>query len=129
MRTPGDNILQENIFIILSSLEVTTLARLSVIIYITICLPIRWLSGSCHIIDDYNWYVCSIRRIVDELETALEAIEEEGGLILNEELMIGILQGIMDELPPFEKYWTHMLQNKSMPVMVSVRVSFYRSLD
>ena len=28
-----------------------------------------------------------------------------------------ILQGIMDKLPPFEKYWTHMLQNKSMSVV------------
>ena len=28
-----------------------------------------------------------------------------------------ILQGIMDELPPFEKYWTHMFENKSMHVV------------
>ena len=48
---------------------------------------------------------------------------------MNEEFMMVIFQDIMDELPPFEKYWTHMLQNKSMPVMVSVRVIFYRSLD
>ena len=51
----------------------------------------------------------------DDLETALEAIEEEGDLILDEEFMILIFQVIMDDLPPFEKYWTHMLQNKSMP--------------
>ena len=30
--------------------------------------------------------------------------------------MMLVLQGIMDELPPFEKYWTHMFQNKAMPV-------------
>ena len=28
-----------------------------------------------------------------------------------------ILQGIMDEIPPFEKYCTHMFQKKSMPVV------------
>ena len=28
-----------------------------------------------------------------------------------------IFQGIMDEIPPFEKHWTHMFQNKSMPVV------------
>ena len=28
-----------------------------------------------------------------------------------------IIQGIMYELPPFEKYWTHMFQNKYMPVV------------
>ena len=28
--------------------------------------------------------------------------------------MMIIFQGIMDKLPPFEKYWSHMFQNKSM---------------
>ena len=28
--------------------------------------------------------------------------------------MMLIFQEIIDDLPPFEKYWTHMLQNKSM---------------
>ena len=30
---------------------------------------------------------------------------------------MGIFQGVIDELPPFEKYWTHIFQNKSMPVV------------
>ena len=30
---------------------------------------------------------------------------------------MGIFQGIMDELPSFEKYWTQIFQNKSMPVV------------
>ena len=59
----------------------------------------------------------SIGIIVDELETVLEAIEEEGGLILNEGFLMLIYQGIMDDLPQFEKYWTHVLQYKSMPVI------------
>ena len=48
-------------------------------------------------------------RMVDDLEMALEATEEGGDLILKEEFMMLIFQGIMNELPPFEKYWTHML--------------------
>ena len=31
--------------------------------------------------------------------------------------MILIFQGIMDEINQFEKYWTHMFRNKSMPVV------------
>ena len=31
--------------------------------------------------------------------------------------MMGIFQGVMDEIPTFEKYWTHMFHNKSMPVV------------
>ena len=30
---------------------------------------------------------------------------------------MGILKGILDEPPPYEKYWTHVFQNKSMPVL------------
>ena len=37
-------------------------------------------------------------------------------VILKEGSMIVLCQGIMDDLPPFEIYCTHMFQNKSMPV-------------
>ena len=42
-------------------------------------------------------------RMFDELETALEDIEEEEDLILKEYFSMLIFQGIMDELPLFEK--------------------------
>ena len=63
MRTPRDKILQENIFIILSSLEMTELARFCAIIHVTICMLTRWLVGNCHIIDDYNWSMRSMGRM------------------------------------------------------------------
>ena len=55
--------------------------------------------------------------MVDELDMTLEAIEEEGSLILNDQFIMVIFQEIMDELTTFEKYWTHMFQNKSMPIV------------
>ena len=70
-----------------------------------------------------------MERMVDEMETALESIEEEGGPIINGEFMMSISQGIMDDLPPFEKYWTHMFQNKSTPAVGECQskvLSFYR---
>ena len=51
LQTPGDNILQENIFIILSYLEITALARLCAIIHFTIYLTTRWLVVNYHILD------------------------------------------------------------------------------
>ena len=75
MHTPRDNILQENIFIILSLLEMTKLARLCAIIDITICLPKRWLAGNCHILADYNFYVRSMGIMADDLDMALDAID------------------------------------------------------
>ena len=110
LRTHGNNILQNNICIIFSSLEIMTLDRLCAIIHITIYLMTRWLEGNVQIIADYKWSEGSIERTFDDSETALEAIEKEGGLILNEKFIMVIFQGIMNKLPPFEKYWTHMFQ-------------------
>ena len=85
----------------------------------------NWLAGNLHIIADYNWSVLSMGRMFDELEMALDYIEEEGGLILNEVFIMGIFQGIMDEFPPFEKYWTHMFQNKSMHVVAECQTKVF----
>ena len=41
-------------------------------------------------------------RLVDELETEIEAKEEERDLIMKEEFIMIILQGIMDELTTSE---------------------------
>ena len=68
-------------------------------------------------------------RMVYDSETEIEDIAEEGDLILNEEFMMVIFQAIMDEIPPFEKYWTHMFQNKSIPVVGECQskfLAFYR---
>ena len=54
----------------------TALSRLCDIIHITICLTTRWLAGNFHIIADYDWSVPSMGIMVDELDMALEDIEE-----------------------------------------------------
>ena len=82
--TPRDNILQYNISIILSSLEVTALEHLCVIINITRSLTTSWLAGNYHILDGYNLCVLPMGRTVGELETSIQAIQEEGDLILKE---------------------------------------------
>ena len=40
LRTPGNNILQENLFVILSSCEMMDLSRVCSIIHIAVCLPL-----------------------------------------------------------------------------------------
>ena len=40
-----------------------------------------------------------------------------------------IFQGMMDELPTFEKYWTHMFQNKSMPIIGECQSKVFHFLD
>ena len=72
---PVDKMHKENIVIILSQLKMTVLVCLCAIIHITICLPTLWLAGDYHIIAVYRLYVRSMGILVDELDTALGAIE------------------------------------------------------
>ena len=62
----------------------------------------------------------SMGIIVDDLDTAIEATEEEGDLILKQEFMMLIFKGIMDEKnngPTCSKISLYLL-------LVSVRVKF-----
>ena len=44
----NDNILQENLFTILTSMEMVALARVMAIIHYKIALTMRWLAGNTH---------------------------------------------------------------------------------
>ena len=112
LRTPGDNILQENLFIILSSCEMTALARVCTIIHLSICLPTRWLAGNSHKLSDYDWSVRSMGQMIDLLEKALEEIEKDGTLIVNESFMMVIFNELIEKLPPFKEYIRHMYKSK-----------------
>ena len=90
LRTPGDNILQENLFVILSSCEMVALSRVCSIIYLLVRLPIRWLSGHSRELMRYDWSVRSMGKCIDILEKALEKICEDGAYILDVAFMMGI---------------------------------------
>ena len=121
LRTCGaeGNILQENLFIILSSVEMIAQARVCSIVHLCICLPMRWLAGNSHLLSEYGWSVRSNGRAIDLLEKALEAIEADGYIFLDEEFMFGIFWELMEELPPFKDYLTHMYESKTMAAVGS----------
>ena len=51
----GGNILQNNLFIILTSVEIIALSRMYyAIFHVTICLPLRYLTGACHKLDVHD---------------------------------------------------------------------------
>ena len=117
MRTPGNNILQENLFVILSSCEMMALSRVCSIIHIAVCLPLRWLAGNSHKLKRYDWSVRSMGKCIDLLEKALELITDNGSYILDEYFMMGIFNTLHEQLPPFSDYITHMFENKKMGVI------------
>ena len=105
LRTCGaeGNILQENLFIILSSLEMIAQARLCSIVHLTICMPMRWLAGNSHELAEFDWSARSNGRAIDLLERSLEAIVADPSKILDEEFMYGIFWELMEEMAPFKE--------------------------
>ena len=117
LRIPGDNILQENLFIVLSSCEMIALARVCAIVHLSICLPTRWLAGNSHNLEDYNWSVRSMGKIVDMLDISLEEIVEDGSKIIDEEFMMGLFDEIKHTVPPFIDYYKHMYEQKAIKLL------------
>ena len=115
LRVPGKgNILQENLFVILSSAEMVALSRLCSIIYLSICLPVRWLAGKTHTLQEYGWGARSMGRVVDILEEKLEGLMNNPDLIVNETHMSGLFNEVIEELPPFKDFYKHLYEKKRM---------------
>ena len=54
LRILGDNILQENLFIVLSFREILALTRVCAIIHLSICLPTICSARTSHKLEEYN---------------------------------------------------------------------------
>jgi hypothetical protein len=50
-----DNILANNLWILLSSVEMVAVARLWSTLHIAIIMPIRWLAGKVPELEEYGW--------------------------------------------------------------------------
>ena len=112
LRSKNDNILQENLFIILTSSEMITLSCVFSIIHFSISLPMRWLAGSTHLLKDSDWSIRSMGKAIDLLEVALMKIENDGQLFLSHQFMMEIFKEIADTVVPFRTYIQYMFEEK-----------------
>ena len=60
-----ENILEDNLFTILVSSEMISVARFWAIVHVSIVRPVRWLSGCTHELAEYNWGARSMGRVGD----------------------------------------------------------------
>ena len=114
--TGADNILQMNLFILLSSNEVVALAKLLSILHIAICIPLCWILGQTHKLKNYNWGARLMGRVLNVLETSLEKIEADPKLAYSEIYMMNIFHELVEELPPFKDYLQHQFECKKMAI-------------
>jgi hypothetical protein len=55
LRGCKDNILQENLFIVLTSVEMIALCRTMAILHFKVCMPMRWLAGNTHFLGQQGY--------------------------------------------------------------------------
>ncbi len=118
LSTPdADNILQENLFIILSSVEMTALSRLFSILHFSINVPMRWLAGKTPTLAKYDWSMRKMSTAIDRLHDALVEIEEDGKKILDKKFMMSIFKLL--HLNPLDKYMKYIVEDKKSPTTVN----------
>ena len=121
----SDNILMRNLWVLLSSSEMVAQTRLYGIMYFSICVPMRWLSGKSHEMKDFpvgaspgdHWCAKSMGKVADELLKKVEQIIELPSLFLSEMFMMSIFAPFAEELPPFKEYLHKYFVRKQMRVV------------
>lgn len=107
-----DNILQENLWTVLTSEEMIALCRVMAILHYTICMPMRFLAGNTHHFGQlgYDWSSRSMGLAIDALEEAMIELEKDGSKLLDEEFMCSIFSKLYNDGPfePLTEYMQYM---------------------
>ena len=96
MEKKRGNTLIQNLWVLLSSSEMIAQTRLYGIMYFTICVPMRWLSGKSHELKDFpvgaspedQWCAKSIEKVADDLLNHVNQIIALPSLFLSETFMM-----------------------------------------
>ena len=106
------NVLQENLFTILSSLEMVASSCFFSILQLAIWLPFRWLTRKTHVLVHCNWGASSMGLAVDMIHSAWKDIIDNVTLIHNDLYMLHIFDELCDELPEFNAFLEYKFENK-----------------
>lgn len=123
------NILEENMFIICSSVHMVALCRVYSIVFLSIILLMRWMAGKSHELGRYGWSVRSMGRMLDTLEDSLVKVQEDPSLFTNEEHILGIFNEHRIEIDPFDEYLKCVYENKKHRKVARTSVSFSPCLE
>jgi hypothetical protein len=108
----NENILQQNLFIILSSLEMMAVSRFYSILHVSVVIPFRWLAGNTHKLKKHKWGPRSMGRAMDILHNALIEILADIKSIHDESVMMHIFDELREELPEFDEFLTQKFEKQ-----------------
>ncbi len=115
----NENILQMNMFIVLSSTKMIAQLRIASIVFMAVVVPMRWLAGKTHELAHCNWLERSMGRAVDLMYNAFVEVESDGELMLDEDFNMGIFLPLYKELPEFNGYLEYFFEENESNVIGS----------
>ena len=86
-----DNILAQNLWYLLGSKEMISVARLWSIVRLSIVMSTWYLAAEAHKLVDFNWGYIFMGRVMDRLKEHLESIVKQPELIHDEKFMMGFI--------------------------------------
>ena len=110
-----NNILQENLSIILYSVDMISLSRLMSILHLSINVPMQWISGKLHTLSAHDWSIKSIGRAGDCLYDAMLELEKDGWNILDEQFIFNIFKPL--KLKTLDEYAKYIFYFKKTPTV------------
>jgi len=103
-----DNILLRCLFVLMTSEEIIAQSRLYGILYISFCLPMRWLAANTPELGEWGWGPISNSDAIDTLRMRMMDIADDPTKVLDEDYMMNMFGKYVDALPPFKKYWDYL---------------------
>ena len=138
LRSGKYNILQENLYIVLTSVEMVALCRVMAILHFKICMPMRWLAGNTHFLGrtGFDWSSRSMGKALDALHSACTELQHDGDLFLNEDFMNAIFDTIYEDsegnaapLPPLQDAMKYQYEEKKTVAIDGYKVLPYDKLN
>ncbi len=115
MSDKKDHVLQRSLFVVLLSMEMAAQAELLAIMYLSIMLPLQWLTGNTHLLLSYGWGARLMRCALDILREKVMLIEEYPQLILDENFMMNMFSTFF-YLTPFKEYLEFVFTKRKISV-------------
>ena len=100
----SDSIMQRSLYIILRSTEMIAQLRIGAIFFLSIIVPLRWLSAKTHLLEHRKWGEKHMASAFDCVYLKCQKLKERPALILQKSFMMSIFSKLYTKLPELKEY-------------------------
>ena len=95
-------ILERNLFMLLRSVKTIAFLCVLSILHIAVCMPLWWIADNYSKLSQHKFVVDDMASVVDIMDKAFYNVLIEWEKIVDEDLMMGICDGITKKMPPLQ---------------------------